>query len=181
MKRPVYALFLFVFMLAACNQSADNTNSDKKDPDPNHQKAMHAFSDIEKKDTFEVNLTGNKPADMVVAFTITRFDGQKIYDIKIKATDLLGSTDPNIDLRKEQDQINFIHTIVKEFLSEEKFLVPAVTKDQEPDDYAPDKNFYTELKQTGLNGFTYRLGKENNYYIAWSEAEKKVKIYYNCC
>ena len=67
------------------------------------------------------------------------------------------------------------------FFDEENFLEPAVTADEQPDKNTPDKNFFTELKQSGVNGFKYRLGKESNLYIAWSQQEKKVKTYYECC
>lgn len=67
------------------------------------------------------------------------------------------------------------------FFAEDNFLEPAVMPEDKADSYVPDKALYEELKKSGLNGFKYRLGKENNIYIAWSEKEQKVKIYYNCC
>jgi serine/threonine-protein kinase RIO1 len=69
----------------------------------------------------------------------------------------------------------------KLFLDDENFLEPAVTENETPDQYTPDKKFHNELKQSALNGFKYRTGKETNIYIAWSEKEKRVKPYYNCC
>jgi hypothetical protein len=118
---------------------------------------------------------------MVLTFNIRQASGKEIYNVKIKGTDLLGSTDPNVDLSKEKDQIIFLKTIAGNFFSEDNFLEPAVMPTDKPDDYVPDKAFYEELKKSHLNGFKYRLGKENNIYIAWSKKEQKVKIYYNCC
>ncbi|KIA95876.1 hypothetical protein OC25_04810 [Pedobacter kyungheensis] len=146
-----------------------------------NQSIAKSFSDLKTLDTFKIELTGRKPEDMVLTFTIKKVDGKEIYNAKIKGTELLGSTDPNIDLTKEKDQIVFIKTIADDFFSDENFLEPAVMPEDKADNYVPDKALYEELKKTGLNGFKYRLGKENNIYIAWSEQEQKVKIYYNCC
>lgn len=146
-----------------------------------NQSMAKSFSDLKTRDTFKIELTGRKPEDMVLTFTIKRANGQEIYNTKIKGTDLLGSTDPNVDLSKEKDQVIFLKTIADDFFSDDNFLEPAVMPEDKADNYVPDKVLYEELKKSGLNGFKYRLGKENNLYIAWSEKEQKVKIYYNCC
>ncbi|MGA9649409.1 hypothetical protein [Pedobacter sp.] len=140
-----------------------------------------SFSNLKTLDTFKIELTGRKPEDMVLNFSIKNAEGIEIYNAKLKGTELLGSTDPNIDLSKEKDQIIFLKTIANDFFSDDNFIEPAVMPDDKADNYTPDKALYEELKKSGLNGFKYRLGKENNIYIAWSEKEKKVKIYYNCC
>ncbi|GGI25730.1 hypothetical protein GCM10008119_19130 [Pedobacter mendelii] len=114
-------------------------------------------------------------------FTIKNADGKEIYNTKLKGTDLVGNTDPNIDLSKQKDQIIFLKTITSNFFSDDNFLEPAVMPDDKADNNTPDKALYEELKKSGLNGFKYRLGKEDNLYIAWSEKEQKVKIYYKCC
>ncbi|MGY3052163.1 hypothetical protein ACVWYG_000350 [Pedobacter sp. UYEF25] len=140
-----------------------------------------SFSDLNKLDTFRLDLSGTKPKEMTLTLSITNYKGQEIYNKVLQGEELLGSTDPNVDLRKEKDQIIFLTTIASQFFSEDNFLDPAVMPIDKPDRYAPDKAFYDELKATKLSGFKYRLGKENNIYIAWSEKEQKVKIYYNCC
>lgn len=142
---------------------------------------IYPFTSLDSKDVFAVSLTGEKPAEMLLDFSITTAQGDTIYSIQVKGTDLLGSTDPNVDLREEIDQIAFIRNIAKEFLSDDQFLEPAVMPDQEVDSYSPDPEFYESLKKSGLNGFTYRLGKEDNYYIGYDQISKKVKTYYNCC
>ncbi len=146
-----------------------------------NQSVAKSFSDLKTPDTFKIELIGRKPEEMVLNFTIKNAGGKEIYNTKIKGTELLNSTDPNIDLSKEKDQIVFIKTIADDFFSDENFLEPAVMPEDKADKYTPDKALYEELKKSGLNGFKYRLGKENNIYIAWSEKEKKVKIYYKCC
>ncbi len=176
------SLILLVAFMGCSSEKKEQTAADStKVANFSSQTVKHKFSDTTAEDTFEVRLTGETPETMEVLFTITSHTGEKIYDLTIKGTDLLGSTDPNVDLREQSAQIAFIKNIAADFLDEDKFLEPAVTQDQMADDYTPDKTFHEELKKTGLDGFRYRLGKENNYYIAWSVSEKKVKVYYNCC
>ena len=179
MNRFIYLLLLFPFLFAACinNEKKDDANSIKNAS----MMMIKSFSELNSLDTFRLNLRGTKPKEMTLAFTITNSKGRQIYYRLIKGDELLGSTDPNVDLRKEKDQIKFLSTIASQFFSEDNFLEPAVMPDGKSDNYTPDPKFYNELKATKLNGFKYRLGKENNIYIAWSEKEQKVKVYYNCC
>ena len=74
--------------------------------------------------------------------------------------------------------MKFLKNEVQYFFEEEHFLEPAVMPNEQPDKNVPDKIFYEELKHTQLNGFNYRLAKEAKIYIAWSEKEQKVKVYY---
>jgi len=176
------SLFLAIclFALVACNSNGKKETNAIEFKNVN-QRIAKSFSDLKRLDTFKIELTGRKPDEMVLTFSIKNFDGKEIYNAKIKGTELLGSTDPNVDLSKEKDQIIFLKTIADDFFSDDNFLEPAVMPDDKADNYTPDKALYEELKKSGLNGFKYRLGKENNIYIAWSEKEQKVKIYYNCC
>lgn len=177
-----FALLLLTILFASC------ANNEKKEELKEAKLIKNAssmvtksFSNLKKLDTFRLNLVGKTPKEMTLTFTITNYKGQEIYHQVLKGEELLGSTDPNVDLRKEKDQIVFLTTIASQFFNEDNFIEPAVMPDDKPDNYAPDKGFYDELKTTKLNGFKYRLGKENNIYIAWSEKEQKVKVYYNCC
>lgn len=178
--RNVMLFVLFgTLALSACNTDHKKENSiEFKDV---NQGIAKSFSDLKTLDSFKIELIGRKPEKMVLIFTIKKASGEEIYNTKIRGTELLGSTDPNIDLSKEKDQIVFLKTIADNFFSDDNFLEPAVMPEDKPDNYTPDKVLYEELKKSGLNGFKYRLGKENNLYIAWSEKEHKVKIYYNCC
>jgi hypothetical protein len=176
------SLFFVICLLAlvACNSNGKKESNAIEFKNVN-QSFAKSFSDLNRLDTFKIELTGRKPEEMLLTFSIKNFDGKEIYNTKIKGTELLGSTDPNVDLSKEKDQIIFLKTIADDFFSEDNFLEPAVMPEDKADNYTPDKALYEELKKSGLNGFKYRLGKENNIYIAWSEKEQKVKIYYNCC
>lgn len=168
-------LFLFGF-ISACNNDAKKLKADVKD-----HVVLKPFSDSLQADTFKVALVGTELKDIVIDFTITSHSGKLIFHNVLKATDLIADYKSSVDLKKERSQMNFILNEYQLFLDDENFLEPAVTENESPDQYTPDKNFYNELKKSALNGFKYRTGKENNVYIAWSETEKKVKPYYNCC
>jgi len=180
MKRKSIPLLLLAIIFFACNSNGKKEANAIEFKNVN-QRLAKSFSDLKRLDTFKIELTGRKPEEMVLNFTIKNADGKEIYNTKIKGTELLGSTDPNVDLSKEKDQIIFLKTIADDFFSDDNFLEPAVMPEDKADNYTPDKALYEELKKSGLNGFKYRLGKENNIYIAWSKKEQKVKIYYNCC
>lgn len=169
-----------LIVFSAC-QSKDGKKTGSIEFKNVNQSITKPFSDLKIPDTFKIELTGRKPEEMVLNFSIKKAGGKQIYNTSLKGTDLLGNTDPNVDLSKEKDQIIFLKTIADDFFADDNFLEPAVMPEDKADNYVPDKALYEELKKTGLNGFKYRLGKENNIYIAWSEKEQQVKIYYNCC
>jgi len=178
MKRIYSCLLISSLFLAACN----STESGKtKDIAPNSKIALRAFRDTTKLDTFKIELTGDHPKNMELIFTITPQDGHPIYIKKLKAKELLDNYKESVDLGKTKEQIRFIKEELNLFFDEENFIEPAVTENEKPDNNTPDKAFFEELKKTGVNGFKYRLGKESKVYIAWSEADKKVKNYYECC
>lgn len=181
-RKTLTLLFLATFLIG-CKQEEKQENDlvVKESNEKVEYSRIYPFTGTSSKDIFTVNLKGSKPEDMVIDFSIQNEQKKVIYNVNIKGLDLLGSTDPNLDLRLKEDQITFIKNIAKDFLNEEHFLEPAVMPEQEIDDYTPDPKFFEELRKNGLNGFMYRLGKENKYYIAYSISENKVKVYYNCC
>lgn len=176
MKNYYILLLFLLFFFIACRPSGQEKKGNTQD-----QMVLKPFSDTLKVDTFKVALTGNVVKDMTIKFTITAHNGQLIYSKDLKAKDLIDNYKSTVDLKKERSQMDFIINEYKLFLDDENFLEPAVTENENPDQYVPDKKFYDELKQSVLNGFKYRTGKETSVYIAWSEREKRVKPYYNCC
>lgn len=178
MKDCLICTFLLaVALLTGCSNS-DNTDSIQTDDFS--AMVVKPFSDTLKTDTFRLKLMGTEPKDMYLSFTITSFEGKKIYDIRIDAKKLFKNYDVK-NLNKKKNQIMFLKDEVGRFLDDENFMEPAVTDQESPDANVPDKLFYEELKQSQLNGFIYRLGKEQKLYIGWSQKEKKVKPYYSCC
>ena len=167
---------MVMLLFAACN--SDNQG---KQIGNRTKTAIRPFSDTTKSDTFHIVLNGNKPKDMELVFTIHKAGGGVIYTQTLKATALLDNYKETLDLDKEKQQIQFMQEELNLFFEDENFIEPAVTETEEADENTPDKSFFAELKKSSLNGFKYRLGKESKVYIAWSEKEKKVKIYYQCC
>jgi hypothetical protein len=173
----IFRILLFLFIITAviaCN------SSQKVEPEAAQVK-LQTFTDTVQQDTFKVVLKGKESKAMSLVFTVTNFKGEQIYKEEIVATTLLKSYLASADLKKENDKIKFLNDEVSFFFEEEHFLIPAVTDEEKPDNNTPDKAFYEELKQTKRNGFSYSLGKDKQIYIAWSEKEHKVKIYYRCC
>jgi len=178
MKHILLCLFAFTVLLTACTTSSERNSGDSP---ANLKTTLQPFSDTVKMDTFKVVLQGKKPKDMLLTFSITAFDGKEIYKEELKARDLIENYKETLDLSKENSQRDFIIDEFNIFFDEENFLWPALTPEQTPDKYTQDKAFFHELQQRNLNGFKYRVSKETNIYIAWSEQEKKVKVYYKCC
>ncbi|WP_442591610.1 hypothetical protein ACSBL2_10320 [Pedobacter sp. AW31-3R] len=176
--KSIYTTFIAVLLLSACN-------SGSKDPQEllagRTKTVLRSFSDTTALDTFRIVLTGEKPKDMELVFTIVPKDGKQIYTKTLKATALLDNYKETVDLDKKKQQIKFMEQELDLFFDEENFIEPAVTESEEADENMPDKKFFEELKVSSLNGFQYRLGKESKVYIAWSDQEKKVKVYYQCC
>jgi hypothetical protein len=178
MNRLTVCILIGAAVLATCS----SPGSREAIPADEQQKIIvKSFSDSLQADTFKVKIEGSKPKDMQLAFTIRSFEGKLIYSISIKAADLFKNYDATINLNKKDNQIKFLKEEIGRFFEEENFMEPAVTEQENPDQYVPDKTFFEELKKNQLNGFIYRLGKENKVYIAWSVTEKKVKPYYICC
>jgi hypothetical protein len=178
MKKLYTNLFILALLLTSCNPD------DKKAESLQPQKSastLRSFTDTTKLDTFKLILMGDKPKNMELVFTITPEGGKPVYTKVLKAKELIDNYKEGLDLGREKKQIKFIEQELSLFFSEENFLEPAVTENQEADKNTPDRKFFTELQHSTLNGFQYRTGKESTVYIAWSAAEKKVKPYYECC
>lgn len=181
MKRHFSYIILFLGCLMACtgNNSSETTET-LKGIAPEYT-ILKPFSDSVKVDTFKVFLKGTEPKNMVISFSIVAYNGKNIYQKDFKATDLIDNYQSTLDLKKESKQKEFILQEYKLFLDDENFLEPALTENESPDQYTPDKDFFTELKASELNGFQYRLGNENKVCIAWSVKQQKVLPYYSCC
>ena len=114
-------------------------------------------------------------------FTIITHNGIEIYKDELKANALLKNFIKSADIKDEAKKVKFLEDEANYFFAEEHFLVPAVLTTEIADKNVPDKAFYEELKKSQLNGFSYRLSKDLNIYLAWSAIDKKVKVYYKCC
>ncbi len=173
---PTLILLGFIFACTPSNKKTEETSaSDFK------RSFAFPFSDAIKLDSFKVELIGTDSKTMQLLFTIKSFDGIEIYRQEIKASELLKKYLATAEMKKESDKVKFLKEEIAYFFEERHFLEPAVTENELADQNVPDEIFYNELKRTGLNGFDYRLGKDDKIYIAWSVKDQKVKIYYRCC
>jgi hypothetical protein len=172
----ISALFLFACTNSSINDKTITTLNTKE-----VKQVAKPFSDLAKMDTFRVVLSGSKPKDMQLSFSIVAYNGKKIYQKDLRASELFKNYGENVDLKNDAAKLKFLHEELNLFLDSENFLEPAITDAEQPDQNTIDKAFYKELKKSRLNGFKYSLGKESQVYIAWSESEQKVKIYYKCC
>lgn len=178
-KSIILAITVGGLLLWACSPSEQKNLETSKNG--LEKSITYHFSDSIKVDTFKVVLQGENSQDMALVFTIKSHNGQEIYKHRIKAADLLKSYLATAEMKAERDKIKFLKEEIDFFFDERHFLEPAVTENEEPDKNVPDLAFYNELKKLGLNGFDYRLAKDNKIYIAWSVKEQRVKIYYQCC
>jgi hypothetical protein len=176
MKNTFYLAFFAFFIFSACNSNPLSESSSLLTEVENT--AAMPFTDTLKVDSFKVIMKGTTLKNSVLLFTIKSYNGKEIYKASIKSTDIVIT---NSAIKTEADQIKYLQNEVKYFFDEEHFLMPAVIPTEKADQNVPDKVFYEELKQTKLNGFSYRIGKEAKIYIAWSVKEQKVKVYYKCC
>ena len=146
-----------------------------------HSSVTKHFSDSLSLDTFTVRVIGAALDSQKFDIRIVNSKGIEIYHVDIPSASLLKNYDATIDLKKKKNQATFLQSEVDRFFDEENFMEPAITETESPDKNVPDLAFYEELKKSGLNGFFYRLGKEDKVYIGWSTKENKVKPYYTCC
>lgn len=167
-----------ILFIIACNSNKKETVAT---PVSDSRTITKAFSDLNKLDTFKVSLNGKDANDMMLNLRIIAFTGKEIYALDIKGTDLINNYKESVSFKNDDQKVQFLKEELNLFFDDENFLEPAVTADEQPDQHVPDKAFYAELKQTGLNGFNYRLGKETKVYIAWSAKDQIVKRYYQCC
>jgi hypothetical protein len=168
-----YSWIIVIFLFAACNSTS--TNESTADLAKLQKTTTTPFTDTVKLDTFKVSWQGTTAKGSSLVFKIISYKGIEIYNTSIKADELLKA---NEKLKTEADKLKYLKNEVTYFFEEEHFLWPAVLPTEKADKNVPDKVFYEELKQTQLNGFNYRLGKEAKVYIAWSIKENKVKVYY---
>lgn len=173
MRNILFLAISSLFFISACNSTS--TTEGTTDLSTIEKTTTTPFTDTLKLDTFKVSWKGATAKGSEILFKIISYKGNEIYSISIPADELLKE---NEKLKTEADKLAFLKNEVTYFFEEEHFLWPAVMPNEKADKNVPDHAFYEELKQTKLNGFNYRIGKEAKVYIAWSAKDNKVKIYY---
>jgi hypothetical protein len=178
MKLPALLILFSLLVSFGCNDR-DAKGTAQIAGLENH--VVKNFSDSLIADTFRVRVVGSSLDSQKLDFRIINAKGKELYHVGIPSASILKNYDATIDLKKKKNQATFLQSEVNRFFDEENFMEPAITETETPDKNVPDLAFYEELKKSGLNGFFYRLGKEDKVYIGWSAKENKVKPYYTCC
>ncbi len=141
---------------------------------------QHSFSDLTKKDTFKLNVTGESILKGNFTFEIIDFSGKSILKETFPTSDLLGFgiEENTTDKQKEE----YIKKRIKDFFKEDNFISPAIKTSETFEEEYSDKDIWTDIKsdKTAI-GFTYLIGEEDNRSIAYSKKKKKVVMYFNCC
>jgi hypothetical protein len=144
--------------------------------------ARRTFSDLETKDTFSIQLTGNSISEGTVSFTIRNNKDELIFEEKFPSTYLIGYglieiKDPTIE-QEEQ----YIRKRVSEFFNEDNFIQPAIEETDEFDsDYSIQEDWIIIKSDQTSVGFYYLVGEGAGCRIAYSKKLKRTIKYFCCC
>ncbi|TWJ04574.1 hypothetical protein JN11_00286 [Mucilaginibacter frigoritolerans] len=136
---------------------------------------LHVFSDPMKPDTFKISLIGSSINKAKFLFEIVSVNNGKVYSEKDDASDLLGDLD---DMTVKQNE-DTIRVRFDNFLSADVFFKPALDK---PKATAIDTDYVDLKTQIDISsdstavGFSYNMGYESNFEIAYSKSQKKTVI-----
>lgn len=131
-------------------------------------------------EVFRVVLMGDSILSGTVAFTISNGEGDLIYSDEFPAIMLAATYDESVNTPEKQEA--HVKKRIEEFFASNRFKARAIEGGQPPHDaFYVDEETYQNLQETGAPGFLYVIGKENTKHIAWSPAEQKVVMYFNCC
>ncbi|MEJ8758010.1 hypothetical protein WG947_13445 [Pontibacter sp. H259] len=140
----------------------------------------HTFSDPTTQDIFIVKLVGDSVQTAAVTFEITDSKGKQLYTDTFEANYLL-----NYDLKENAtatERDAFIHARIDSFFVDVNFKDPAIKPDMTFDPNYSDKKIWDDVQaDTSAIGFYYLKGKEDGRWIAYSKAQQKVVLYFNCC
>lgn len=153
----------------------------KKAPIHLSQSVKHAFSDPDKKDSFNITLVGNNYLYAHVTFQIFDYNGKRIYLDSFPSKYLLGfSEEPNDPVEKLS---SVIRKRIKDFFEEENFFSPAIGKTEiyEKDYTELPLTVWKEVRSNKQLGFYFLVGEENGRRIVYIPRLHKVVVYFSCC
>jgi len=133
----------------------------------------HFFSDISKKDTFKLILTGDSLRNAAAHFAIISYSGKLIYYDEFGGEDLSG-------IENIENPIKYKASI---FFNDSNFVaankVPAIATCG--DHGIPDSvNWFDIHSDKGVIGFHYFFeGEVDDNYIAWSKKQQRVVVYWH--
>ena len=140
-------------------------------------KVLHPFSDINKKNSFCLTLTGKSVVSGKITFEIYDFNKRLIHNESFDASGLLGDEGEVIPVKVQPDTII---TRMKRFFNKENFIKPAIKMAKKFDPDYSDKIIWSEINSNkSAIGFLYAHGYEGSYAIAYSRKNKKAVCYYS--
>ncbi len=145
------------------------------------QRAVHAFSKVDKKDEFYVCIRGKSIAEGKVIFTIISHDKTMILREEFPSY-LLMNYGFEGDLESVKDREKYMKNRIREFFEEKNFKYPAIKQDEVLDEDYSDKEIWNDIQSDrSAIGFFYLIGEEDGRTIAYSKKTEKVVMYFNCC
>lgn len=145
------------------------------------QRALHAFTKVDRKDEFYICIRGKSIAEGKVIFTIICHDKTTILREEFPSC-LLMNYGFEGDLESVKDREEYLRNRIKEFFEEKNFKYPAIKQDEVFDEEYSDLEIWNDIKSDRKAiGFYYLIGEEDGRIIAYSKKTKKVVMYFNCC
>jgi hypothetical protein len=141
----------------------------------------YAFSNDKNLDYFSVTIKGKKIYSATVEFTITNYNGEKIYTDKFPVLTVLENVfDGKGEYATFIQQDDYLQDWVKDFLTNEKFLYPAIHKERDFENEHSISDYWDEIqKDESSIGFKYSKSKGSETEIALDKVKGRVVKYYH--
>jgi hypothetical protein len=177
-----------LLILVGCNQPINKhniilTENYIENPILIHNAIYRLFSNNDKEDQFNINITGKSILQGEVHFLIKNSNGRILYEETFPASYLIGygliEYGLDVPLQVQED---YIKTRINSFFDEMNFIVPAlVPTDVYYEEYA-NKGYWDDIQSDqSAVGFQFLIGEGNFKKIAFSKKFNKVVVYYSCC
>ena len=131
-------------------------------------------------DYFSVTIKGKKIYSATVEFTITNYNGEKIYTDKFPVLTVLENVfDGKGEYATFIQQDDYLQDWIQDFLTNEKFLYPAIHKEREFENEHSISDYWDEIQKDEKSiGFKYSKSKGSETEIAFNKEKGRVVKYY---
>jgi hypothetical protein len=182
-----YVAILILLVIVCCSTKNDTQTQAHESPEKPEQDSVLfqrdttlSFSAKGESDTFRMIVTGKSLKEGKGTFQIMNQKGQTIHSENFETNMLLDyAFDGNAEKSEAETHIRYR---LESFFTPDKFRIPAIATSTVFDKNYSDKEIWDDIQaDQSAVGFTYLLGKEDKRYIAFSQKQNKVVMYYNCC
>lgn len=144
------------------------------------KKGKYAFSSDKSLDYFSITIKGKKLYSSTVEFTITNHKGEKIYTDKFPVLTVLENVfDGGGEYATFIQQDDYLKSWMNDFITNEKFLTPAILKEREFEEGHSKIEYWDEIqKDETAIGFKYSKSKGSVTEIAFDKIKGRVVKYY---